>query len=123
MATQSKRASSNTNREKLKLIVIVCVLAACLVWISYYALTRFGSHGRAEEANSPGWTIAKDINAKLSGRHEFADTGADVLVESPLKLRISGAVHDERRLDELKAFLKETAPDTEIEWAVEVLPH
>lgn len=113
--------ANTASKDKHKLYVLIGVLCVALLWITYYGFKTFGGPGKARELNTPGWQVAKDINSHLIGVEGFKDTGVDVTSESPLTMKVVGAVHTDGGVDELKKMLTEKWPNVTFEYEVMIV--
>jgi hypothetical protein len=78
---------------------------------------------RAKDPSTAGWKLVRQLNEDLVARPEFADANFDVVTESPLKLRLAGAVRTKRDLESLREYLKglSDVPQDQLDFEVEVL--
>ncbi|MCC6319864.1 MAG: hypothetical protein IT438_00320 [Phycisphaerales bacterium] len=107
-------------KDRVKLFSAIGVTAVCLVWLIIYAISSMGP-GAPKPADTPGWKIAQELNAKLAARPDFNDVGFDVASEKPLRFKLVGMVHDAKKLDSLKTYLGEIRPEADYDLEVTIL--
>jgi hypothetical protein len=115
-------SESDDRAQRTKVIAICVVLGAVLIWIGVNVASMLRSGPRAPEQDTPAWIMANDLNKQLVERLEFHDTMFDIVSESPIKLKLIGAVNEPEDIEALKEFLKKIAPDLDYEMAVELMP-
>lgn len=98
------------DRERAKLIIVCAVLAGALLLLSFSVIPMMRSRPKAKEQDSAAWTLAHELNAALAAEPRFVDTVFDVESESPIKLKLHGAVKTQRDLDDLKELIKKVKP-------------
>lgn len=108
--------------DKTKTIVLAAVLVLSVVWIGYFASKFMGGPGSFRELNTPGWNIAKEINAHLTTTEIYKDVGVDVVNENPLTVKVVGLVHVSNAMDGLKQMLAEKWPNVNFEYEVAEMP-
>lgn len=107
--------------DRIKIVAVGLVLPVLLIWVIWYVATSLVPPPEAQRLETPGWEIALRLETELKEDPIFRDLGFSVLIESPLKLVVRGAVHDARDLPTLESKLKELRPEGDYELDVEVL--
>jgi len=104
-----------TPKQKAMFFGSIAVLAVCLIWMIYFIATSRGFYKEAKKLETPGWKLVTDLNQKLNAEHDFVDTQFIVESESPLSLKVVGAVRTKAAYERLKSFLKELRPEGDYE--------
>jgi hypothetical protein len=104
-----------TPKQKAMFFGSIAVLAVCLIWMIYFIATSRGFYKEAKKLETPGWKLVTELNQKLNAEHDFVDTQFIVESESPLSLKVVGAVRTKAAYERLKSFLKELRPEGDYE--------
>jgi hypothetical protein len=107
--------------DRIKIFAAVPVIALCVCWITYLAISSMSWSGPTRLPDTPGYHIAMDMTKQLNAELRFNDVGVSVATEKPLKLKVEGAVHSQEDLTALEAFLKEIRPEQDYEVDVLIL--
>ena len=112
----------DTQREKVKLFVVIGVLAICGLWLLIYTTMFSGpGYGKLHIPDTPAIRLVGDLNKKIAAEVKFSDVSFVLLSEKPVKLKAVGAVHTDANLDDLKEWVKQADPNDEFEYDVQVM--
>ncbi len=107
--------------DRIKMIAVAIVLPVLVIWLAINVIPLLIPEPTAEELNTSGWVLVRDLNEKLNADDAFKDVGFTVESEDPLKFTVVGAVHHDRDLPKLESRLKELRPEGDYQMQVEVL--
>lgn len=115
-----KSGAQTATRLEPKHYALIVIIALCLAWMGYSFFTGNRDSGPPVIADTPGNRAVMDLNSKLLTAG-LMDVNAELVSESPLRLRITGAVKHSGELDELRAKIQEYRPENDYDFEVVVL--
>jgi hypothetical protein len=111
-------------KRRVRLAAVWALLAVALLWLAFTLAPVLRPHRKAQALDTPGWTLARELDAALHAKPAFLDASFAVVSENPLKLRLAGGVRTARDLKDLQDFVKRLRPDDsedQLEVRVEIL--
>src|SRR5688572_1141950 len=121
MIDDGKRWLSSNGWEKGKLLGISALLALLVIWLTVNVARALWPEPVTRPLETPGWNLVQQLNDSLLVEPAFADTAFIVESESPLRLKLVGAVEAEEDLDDLEAFVAKLRPENDYKIEVELL--
>lgn len=114
MSTQSFRdrvsgpfAGDTDRAQRNKVIAVSVILAIALIWLAATLIPRFRGQPALLVLDTPGWRLVNKINAELATKPPFVDVMSNLESETPLKLKMFGAVRSDDDLQEFQRFMEQ----------------
>ena len=109
-----------TPKERTKLFIVLGIFVVVFIFLLFQLPS---CKPTARKPDSTAWRLVTELNTKLAEDPAFTDAGFAIATESPLRLKVVGAVHTQADLDKLTEALKTIRPQGDYDVEVELIQH